>query len=202
MNTNEFDIVLSPQESAEISLRVNALMPIADVSTDAEARAADGVVKQAKTLIRVIHDQRMAVTRRIDAVKKQIMAKEKTLVAEMEEQVERVSALMNAYLQKKMAAEAERVRAAQEAAVAEAMVTGSEVAVPTADPVKASKVVDGVSARTVWTFRIVDPDLVPRAYCSPDESAIREYMNAVKRGGGDLSALNIPGVSFAAEIRT
>jgi len=53
----------------------------------------------------------------------------------------------------------------------------------------------------VWTFTITDPDAVPRAYCAPDEKAIRAYMDAAKKSGASIESLSIPGVAFRREIR-
>ena len=40
--------------------------------------------------------------------------------------------------------------------------------------------VKGISMREHWKFRITNPDLVPREYCIPDESAIRGIVNTMK----------------------
>jgi len=66
---------------------------------------------------------------------------------------------------------------------------------------KKTPIVQGVTARTVWTFEITDADAVPRAYCTPDEKAIRAYMDAAKKSGASIESLSIPGVTFRKEIR-
>jgi hypothetical protein len=50
-------------------------------------------------------------------------------------------------------------------------------------------------------FEITDADAVPRAYCAPDEKAIRAYMDAAKKSGASVESLAIPGVVFRKEIR-
>ena len=50
------------------------------------------------------------------------------------------------------------------------------------------------SSRKVWKFEITEPELVPRNFCSPDESKIRAYLKENKAGA------NIPGVRFYEEL--
>lgn len=59
---------------------------------------------------------------------------------------------------------------------------------PIAKPVAA-----GTSLRQVWTFRIVDPALVPRAYLLIDEQKLRTYARLMK------DQAQVPGVEFYAE---
>lgn len=51
----------------------------------------------------------------------------------------------------------------------------------------------GISAREVWLFQVVDPDLVPREYLAVDESKIRRVVQAMKSG------TKIPGVRVWSE---
>ncbi len=48
--------------------------------------------------------------------------------------------------------------------------------------------------KKVWKFRIIDESLVPREFCSPNESKIREYVNANK------DAASITGVETYEEL--
>jgi hypothetical protein len=50
------------------------------------------------------------------------------------------------------------------------------------------------SSRKVWKFEIIEPELVPRNFCSPDESKIRAYLKENKDGA------NMPGVRFFEEL--
>ena len=52
----------------------------------------------------------------------------------------------------------------------------------------------GVSFRKVWKFRIVNPDLIPRAYLKIDEVKIGQVVRAMKDGA------NIPGVEVFTEL--
>jgi hypothetical protein len=53
--------------------------------------------------------------------------------------------------------------------------------------------VAGTSMRTVWKFEVTDPALVPREYCSVDETKIRKVVTALKEGA------SIPGVRVYSE---
>ena len=87
--------------------------------------------------------------------------------------------------------------AIQEAAKAEAEVTGEAVAVIA----PSSNKTIGVKSREYWGFRIVDPLLVPRAYCKPDEVAIGAYKDAARKNGAKVEDLKMDGVEFYREIR-
>lgn len=199
----------------ELADTTAALAPIVAVQNDADARRAKNAVKAVKSVVKVISEARLAATRQADAWKKSIIAQEREFTAAANKEIDRVDKLVGAYVAAKEQAEAEARRAeeerrlaeiaeAQRIAEAEAVLTGKEIAVPVPvaeEPQKKSPIVQGVTVRTVWTFDIVDPDAVPRAYCAPDEKAIRAYMDAAKKSGASIESLSIPGVAFRKEIR-
>ena len=200
----------------ELADTTAALVPITSVQNDADARRAKNAVKAVKAVVKLIAEARLSATRQADAWKKRVMEQEREFTAAANKEVARVDGLVGEYVTAKAKAEEEARKAeeakrlaelqeAQRAAEAEAALTGNAVAVPVQmpdeEPQKKAPIVQGVTARTVWTFEIVSPDLVPRAYCVPDEKVIREYMNAVKSSGADIDALKIPGVAFRKEIR-
>lgn len=200
----------------ELADTTAALAPITSVQNDADARRAKNAVKAVKAVVKLIAEARLSATRQADAWKKRVMEQEREFTAAANKEVARVDGLVGEYVTAKAKAEEEARKAeeakrlaelqeAQRAAEAEAALTGNAVAVPVQmpdeEPQKKTPIVQGVTARTVWTFEIVNPDLVPRAYCVPDEKVIREYMNAVKSSGADIDALKIPGVAFRKEIR-
>ena len=200
----------------ELADTTAALAPITAVQNDADARRAKNAVKAVKAVVKLIAEARLSATRQADAWKKRVMEQEREFTAAANKEVARVDGLVGEYVTAKAKADEEARKAeeakrlaelqeAQRAAEAEAALTGNAVAVPVQmpdeEPQKKTPIVQGVTARTVWTFEIVSPDLVPRAYCAPDEKAIREYMNAVKSSGADIDVLKIPGVAFRKEIR-
>lgn len=206
-----YQITLTEESFTEIVKATDGLAAIKAVASDADARAADAAIRTAKTLVKVVHDQRMAVTRRIDALKKECMGREAEICAPMNQELERVAKLTAAYVAaKKEEQEREyvemRIREEEERSSleAEAMLTGkapAEIAAAPSASAPQGKPVAGVSSRTVWLFDITDGAAVPRAYCEPSLVLIREYMTAAKRNGAAISQLAIPGVSFREEVR-
>lgn len=206
-----YQITLTEESFAEIVKATDGLAAIKAVASDADARAADAAIRTAKTLVKVVHDQRMAVTRRIDALKKECMGREAEICAPMNQELERVAKLTAAYVAaKKEEQEREyvemRIREEEERASleAEAMLTGkapAEIAAAPSASAPQGKPVAGVSSRTVWLFDITSAAAVPRAYCEPSLVLIREYMTAAKRNGASIAQLAIPGVLFREEVR-
>lgn len=199
----------------ELADTTAALAPIVAVESDADARRAKNAVKAVKSVLKVISEARLAATRQADAWKKSVIVQEREFCAAANKEIDRVDKLVGAYVAAKAQSEEEARRAeeakraaelaeAQRIAEAEAALTGKEIAVPVPvaeEPQKKTPIVQGVTASTVWTFDIVDPDAVPRAYCAPDEKAIRAYMDAAKKSGASIESLSIPGVAFRKEIR-
>jgi hypothetical protein len=208
------DLVIA-SVAQELADTTAALAPIVAVQNDADARRAKNAVKAVKAVVKVISTARMDATRQADAWKKHVIEQERDFTAAANAEIARVDALVGAYVAAKAQAEEEARRAeeakraaelaeAQRIAEAEAALTGKEIAVPVPiaeEPQKRSSIVQGVTARTVWTFDVTDPDAVPRAYCAPDEKAIRAYMDAAKKSGASIESLSIQGVAFRKEIR-
>lgn len=218
MNTNNLPTLQNMVElsvAKELADTTAALAPIVAVQNDADARRAKNAVKAVKAVVKVIAETRLAATRQADAWKKRVIEQEREFCAAANKEIARVDALVGAYVAAKAQAEEEARRAeeakhaaelaeAQRIAEAEAALTGKEIAVPVPvaeEPQKKTPIVQGVTARTVWTFEITDADAVPRAYCAPDEKAIRAYMDAAKKSGASVESLAIPGVAFRKEIR-
>lgn len=209
--------VVPPSEIRELASAAADLSLISAVTDDASARKAKSAVKAVKDVVKSIADKRLDLTRKADAWKKAIIDQERSLTNAANAEISRVNALLSAYVTAKAEAEAaaraaeeaarlEEQRKAEEVAAAEAALTGKTIVVPevVAEPTEhcqKTPLVRGVTSRTVWTFDIVDPDAVPRAYCSPDEKAIRAYMDAAKKSGASIESLSIPGVTFRKEIR-
>lgn len=200
----------------ELADTTAALAPITAVQSDADARRAKNAVKAVKAVVKLIAEARLSATRQADAWRKRVMEQEREFTAAANKEVARVDGLVSEYVTAKAKAEEEARKAeeakrlaelqeAQRAAEAEAALTGNAVAVPAQmpdeEPQKKTPIVQGVTARTVWTFTITDPDAVPRAYCAPDERAIRAYMDEAKKSGTSIESLKIPGVEFRKEIR-
>ena len=208
--------VVPAQEIQELAQAAADLSLIAKVSDDSSARKAKTAMKSVQDVVKLISDRRMALTRKVDDWKKSIIEQERDITAAANKEITRVKGLISEYLTAKAEAEAaaraaaeaarlEEQRKAEEAAAAEAILTGKDVVAPVVEPqvteTAAAPLVRGVTAKTIWTFSVTDPDAVPRAYCSPDDKLIRAYMDAVKKSGGSVESLSVPGVEFRKEIR-
>lgn len=168
--------------------------------------------------IKELAAERLAVTRPIDDVKKQIMASEKELVKSLESEMTRIKKLNDDYAteqhrlaqirqqeQLKAAAEAQRKIDEQQAELMAGNPFGDSAEfapfdeVLTVPRIEKEKPPTLANNRTVtrWSFEIIDPANVQREFCKPDESLIRTWMNyQVKLG----NTPELPGVVFNSKI--
>lgn len=168
--------------------------------------------------IKELAAERLAVTRPIDDVKKQIMASEKELVKSLESEMTRIKKLNDDYAteqyrlaqirqqeQLKAAAEAQRKIDEQQAELMAGNPFGDSAEFAPLDEVltiphiETEKPPTLANNRTVtrWSFEIIDPANVQREFCKPDESLIRTWMNyQVKLG----NTPELPGVVFNSKI--
>lgn len=205
---------LPEQWKQEHDAAIAAAKAITSCSDDYAARSLGASLKRIKDCKKIVHDERMKITRKIDAFKKNIMFREDSICSELTAEETRLAKLGTDYATAKAAAEEaarkaeeEARRIAAEQAAAEAMLTGEDPS-PDAMPVQEQEepkkpLVTGVRTHTVVSFTIVDAYAVPRAYCSPDEKAIRAYIQAVKDNNPnwDVTSFQIPGVEFTKEVR-
>ena len=131
--------------------------------------------------------------------------------AEAQRKAEEEAERQRAELQAKADAEAAAKRAAAAAVfgdqAAAAMVPPADtvetpvVAVaPPAPPPPLAPKAEGARLVTRWAFRVVDPNAVPREYCSVDETKIRAWMQYQVKLGNPAPAL--PGVEFSKSVST
>jgi len=82
------------------------------------------------------------------------------------------------YVARKQAANVAALHAASQAATPEQAVRAIDMTAPVAPP-------QGVSVRYVWRLEVVDPDAVPREFCSPDDDKIKAALSV---------GIHVPGV--------
>jgi len=176
--------------------------------------ASGAVYTEIAKHIKALETERMAITKPLDEVKKQIMDQEKAMRGPLEAEQKRIKGLNDAYATKLAAeAEAERrrlaaeeLRQANEAAERAAKAReafGEDVAIkepeqaPLAPPPPEKVQLSG--ARTVkrFSFVVTDPNKVPREYLAVDEARIRAHIKNAEAMGRDPE---IPGVRFEAKI--
>lgn len=173
--------------------------------------------------IKALDVERKKVTAPIDAIKREIMASEKELKKELAKELERVKNLNTAYATQQMRIERERIeKERQEAAEreaerqakaeAEAKAQAEESAfgaaaqfAPVEDPEPepepkielAKPKLENNRMVERWSLQIVDPQIVPREFCTPDEKLIRAWMNYQIKMGATPA---LDGVKFTSRV--
>ncbi len=192
---------------------------VRQVTNAAEFELAGAIQSEGAKLIRKLENARKEVTAPIDDLKKQIMAKEKELRADIEAEVSRIKSLNSAYAtEQARKAEEERRRIEEaERRAAEAQVAAEAAAqadpfgfnAPTAPaatpliPTATVKAAHSSSNRVVekWDFFIRDVNLVPRQFLVVDESRIRAFLAAKKAEGYRADEIAIPGIRISASMQ-
>ncbi len=141
--------------------------PAESIEDDAGYAQATACLRTARDAKNDVDARRKRFTEPLHEVKSRIDALFKPLVAATTGLERSYRDRMNAYDTRK---EDERRAAARAAAEAVATQTVALAAIPP-PPVAPA----GVTAKRVWKFRIVDPLLVPRHLCSPDEKKIKAH---------------------------
>lgn len=128
--------------------------------------------------------------------------------AEAQRQADAESERQRAEAQRQADAEADAKRARAAAvfgdAAAQAMVPPADtvevapvVVAPVAPPPPAPKA-EGARLVTRWSFRVTDPNAVPREYCTVDETKVRAWMNYQTKLGNKAPCL--PGIEFTSQV--
>jgi hypothetical protein len=182
-------------EVTNLVTRLNAII----VTDDAKAKLATDDVSMGKKLERAIKAKRDEYVAPARAFIADTDALIKPMMEPLQDANKRVAKALAIYTAGKMAA-AEQARQAAMLKEAQELVTQrvdrttgeilDEAPEPTPPPEKVAPRtkgdVGGVTVRMTTKFEVLDPDMVPREYCKPDEQAIR----AAVKGG----TKRIPGV--------
>ncbi|MFP4087736.1 MAG: hypothetical protein ACLFUL_13185 [Desulfobacteraceae bacterium] len=183
---------------------------IADMQTEAEAleietdegekQAVDGAAR-AKRLTKDLEAQRKAVIKDPDRFVRDVNAFVRSFKRPLDEVVNTLRQKIGGYqyqkeLERRKIEKAmqEEARKLQERLKKEAAESGVEpppiTPAPAPKPDNVTRTEGGASAsiKTQWTGEIVDPEAVPREYCSPDEKKIRQ---AVKDGVREIPGVKI-----------
>ena len=200
-------------------LLIERAREVRQVTNAAEFELAGAIQSEGAKLIRKLENARKEVTAPIDDLKKQIMAKEKELRADIEAEVSRIKSLNSAYAtEQARKAEEERRRIEEaERRAAEAQVAAEAAAqadpfgfnAPTAPaatpliPTPTVKTAHSSSNRVVekWDFFICDVNLVPRQFLVVDESRIRAFLAAKKAEGYRADEIAVPGIRISASMQ-
>ncbi len=202
---------------------------IAIVTSDSELETAGRLQTEITRLLKDLEAARMALTRPLDNLKKQLTAQEKELAATLEAELFRLKKLNSEYATKKAAeaeaaqkraeaerlAQAEREMAAQQSQAQKAASLFGAGAVFTGAPAPAAAAVPVQPAEPIpqgprtssnafvetWQFQITDSSQVPRQFMTIDETKIRAWLKSQKALGYDIQALCVPGLHFYKETQ-
>lgn len=171
------------------------------VADDVTLDRAGSIYTDARRHVKALEQARKAVTEPIDAVKKQIMADEKAMRAELEREAERLKSMCDAYATAKAqeAEEARRKQAEAETAkdrVASVFGAAATVGMANSPAIAAPK---SSANRMVerWSFEVLDSAAVPREFLTVDDAKIRAWMQAQTKLG---ITPQLPGVVFEKTV--
>ena len=195
---------------------------ITSISNDSDLDLMSAIVRRAKKLVKKLSDKRKEITSPADDFKKQVMAVEKKETEQLNKLIARGDELMSAYaLEQARKAEEERRRIeAQQAAFAEAEVerqrraelaasafgVDHNISVPSAPmpdfrPTIAKAKASNASFTEVWTYEVVNPNLVPRELCSPDSAKISALLKSKKAEGFKVDEFVVPGLKISTTMQ-
>ena len=167
------------------------------ISSDEEYEDAGNVLKKIKTMMKEVDAERDTHVRPLNEVVRATNALFKPATDFLKQAESVLKAAIGKYSQEKQAEQRRLLVAASEAASHQRVVDLSppQVAVTLLQAATAAAVprVEGISTREVLVWDMVDPALVPMAYCSPDPAKITAAVAAGVR--------DIPGVVFRTEVR-
>lgn len=179
-----------------------------EVTTNEQFDSVASARKRIGDLLKELDAERKSVTSELDKAKKSIMEQQRALASGLEAENARLGKLLNDYatLQAEKARMAELARKEAEAEREMQKEAAQELGInavfaPVVKPqVEMAK---SASARQVKVdkFEIVNAQAVPREFCTPDEKAIKAWMQYQKSMGRDVSTLQVPGIRFWSEIR-
>lgn len=138
------------------------------------------------------HDQAPAEAERIVKGKLSSYTREEDRKREEEEQRRRREAIEQEKRRRVEAATRSALAGEQQKAkeiLAQPIVTPPIVAPPPTPKI------EGVSTRTIWRYRIIGPDLLPRKFLIPDEKALASYARSMR----EKAVGTVPGVEFYSE---
>lgn len=193
-------------------------LPTIEAVTDDNAQEIGKLVKNVDSYCKKVKNERLALTRRIDALKKAFMDKEHELTDKLLAWKNNALQLTTIYTTEKERArlEAEKAKAIEEAEkameeerkAALASAFGQVAPPPQAEtpppveilPPEKTKVANLRQIKTA-RFEITDENKIPRQFLSVDERKIKQYADDAMKQGIKLETLQVDGIRFFTEIK-
>ena len=205
---------------------VAAAAEIVTVADNDDFEAATAAIAKLAKHRKELDAARKAITGRLDDVKKEIMAQERTLAGSIEAEYNRLRAAAGDYATRLERERAEAERARREAEAEAAMKAEAEAAaqVDNAERARSLFGADAVAAAAVpvapvmpvvpdrayaaggrkqvvtYDFEVIDATLLDRKFLSVDEKKIRAFLQYAKAQGIDAEAIAEPGLKVKKSI--
>jgi hypothetical protein len=151
------------------------------VSTQDEYAYWGDVMKLCKNKIKEVEEERKEYTKPIDEAKKRLMDKEKEIVNPIKQYIEKIEKVMAAFFLEEQKKRQEEQKRLENEAIKNAKPEDTDVVVPVVESLKTTR--GSVSTTTGITyneFEVINADEIPREYLMPDESKIKNAINAGK----------------------
>lgn len=208
-------VTIAAQKAAEQASDLATQYENYQITTPQSYSSAGDDLKLIKTKVKELDDLRKSMTKPLDESKKQIMdffrkplefltkaeSSVKTAMLNWQREQQRIAREEQRRLEEQQRKEAEKLRRRAEKAAekgkeekAEELI-GQAAVVEASQPIVAPKVeqIKGIQTKTVWKYRILDADLIPRQYLIPNETMLGQIARSTK------GALQIDGVEFYSE---
>ncbi len=154
--------ILAEANKAE---RILAALAATEVTTEDDARRARDLLRTVKALLKSAEERRTAVTKPLNESLRAANAQAKAVSEPLERAEEILKGKIAGFLKER---EDGRERALAAAAAGDA--SALALTAPSAP-------LEGISVRNVWDFEVLQPDSVPRGFCSPDPKKIRAALS-------------------------
>ena len=187
-------------------------LPTIEAVTDDNAQEIGKLVKSVDSYCKKVKNERLALTRRIDALKKAFMDKEHELTDKLLDWKNNALQLTTIYTTEKERAriEAEKAKAIEEAEkvmederkAALASAFGQVAPPPPVEILPPPKTtVANLRQTKTARFEIIDENKIPRQFLSVDERKIKQYADDAMKQGIELEVLQVDGIRFFTEIK-
>lgn len=153
------------------------------ITSSEDQELVAGILRDVKARYKLIEEKRKEITVPLNQALKAVNDLFRPARERFEEIEKNLKEQIAGYLERKEVENAEAYQVAASASTAEEAVEALSTFASVAPPA-------GVSVRYVWKFEVINPEMVPAEFCSPDPDKIKAYVAST---AGEPA---IPGVWF------
>jgi hypothetical protein len=184
--------IFSKSFISKLGIAVRATGKIKTLSSDTDRALADSCLKDIKSLRKQVTEIRTSFTKPLDEKKAEVMALEKEVAKDVDAEVDRLTRLINGFIQQKhQEAQAEKARLQEEEQKRlKRLSSPTSIAKVQAETEQALAAVAAPTSgvRMVKKYEVVDLNLVPRELLMIDDAKVKELL---KRGAEQCAGLRI-----------